>query len=70
MDRPVGLGQQVRGHAAQQTMLTSIVVWSSISPAMVKNSAFVFIKPGLKDYLWFIVLPGIPICALAVYDSE
>ena len=44
--------------------------WSSISPAMVKNSAFVFIKPGVKDYLWFIVPPGIPICALAVYDSE
>ena len=37
---------------------------------MVKNSAFVFIKPGVKDYLWFIVLPGIPICALAVYDTE
>ena len=44
--------------------------WSSISPAMVKNSAFVFIKPGVKDYSWFIVLPRIPICALDVYDSE
>ena len=30
----------------------------------------VFRKPGVKDYSWFIVLPGIPICALAVYDSE
>ena len=37
---------------------------------MVKNSAFVFIKLGVKDYSLFVVLPRIPICALAVYDFE
>ena len=29
-----------------------------------------FRKPGVKDSSWFIVPLGIPICALAVYDSE
>ena len=29
-----------------------------------------FCNPGVKDYSWFIVLPGIAISALIVYESE
>ena len=29
-----------------------------------------FRKPGVKDYSWFIVLPGIAISELITYDSE
>ena len=47
-------GQQVRGHTSQCTRQINIFV----------------AELGAKNYLWFIALPGITICALSVYDSE
>ena len=42
---------------------------STCRPGQRLSSIFVA-KPGVKNYLWFIVLPGTPISALAVYDSK